>query len=133
MNPSDTNRLMAVVEDALRTAPLAPAPTTLRGGVMRRVRLLSSAPKFAFPWLEAALSLMAATLATSLSYMFLLLPPTTFLRLTQLLRVSVRLPAGRAVLFAGAAGLGMAVLCMFFAVRIFITPRRQTGRILRVR
>ncbi len=133
MNDTDINRSMEIVEDALRTLPLEPAPGLLRSRVMRRVRGLSAAPRFVFPWLEAAISLMLSTLLTSVSYLFLSLSPVTMMRLVQSVRLFLILPANRPVIFAGLSGLGILILCMFFAVRIFLPVHRAPARTLRLR
>src|SRR4030042_1124730 len=107
MNPSEFERSMVIVEDALQTLPLAPAPKTLRSGVMRRVRLLSAAPKFEFPWLEAGISLMLSTLLTGVAYLLLGLSPVTLMRLQQSLRIFFFLPANRPLIVGAVAGMGM--------------------------
>jgi hypothetical protein len=94
MTQSDFDRSMVIVEDALRTMPLTPAPAAIRSGVMVRVRALSAAPKFEFPWLEGAISLMLSTLLTGVVSLFLGLPPTTcLLCAVQILRQGRRAPA----------------------------------------
>ncbi len=123
MNPSEADRLMLNVEDALRTMPEATAPAALRARVMHRVRTLSAAPKFAFPWLEASISLMLSTLLTIMGTLILEIPPTAFVRLQQTLRYFFLIPANRPFIAAAVIGMGMAILCLFFAVRILL-PRR---------
>ncbi len=123
MNPSEADRLMLNVEDALRTMPEAPAPAALRSRVMRSVRTLSAAPKFAFPWLEASISLMLSTLLAAMGTLILEIPPTAFVRLQQTLRYFYLIPANRPFIAAAVIGAGMVVLCLYFAVRILL-PRR---------
>jgi hypothetical protein len=130
MNPSDTDRLMLTVEDALRTMPVAPAPAALQSRVMHSVRTLSAAPKFVFPWLEAAISLMLSTLLAGVSSLLLGLPPATLVRLQQTLRYFFLVPANRPVIAAAVIGMGMLIVCLFFAVRI-LRPGRRTPVILR--
>ena len=124
MNPSDAERLMLTVEDALRTMPEAPAPAALRSRVMHSVRTLSAAPKFVFPWLEAAISLMLSTLLTIMGTLILEIPPTAFVRLQQTLRYFFLVPANRPFIAAAVIGVGMVILCLFFAVRILLPGRR---------
>ena len=130
MNNSDIDRSMANVEDALRTVPLAPAPMTLRPGVMRRVRSLSTAPKFVFPWLEAAISLMLSTLLTGIATLVLGLPPVTLLRLQQAIRFFFLLPANRPLVAGTAVGMGMLVVCLVLSVRIFLLRKKGGIRIV---
>jgi hypothetical protein len=130
MNPYDSDRLMLTVEDALRTMPVAPAPAALQSRVMRSVRSLSAAPKFVFPWLEAAISLMLSTLLAGVSSLLLGLPPATLVRLQQTLRYFFIVPSNRPVIAAAVIGMGMLIVCLFFAVRI-LRPGRRTPVILR--
>jgi hypothetical protein len=124
MNPSDNDRLMIAVEDALRTMPEAPVPAALRLRVMRGVRTLTAAPKFVFPWLEAAISLMLSTLVAGAGSLLLGLSPTTLARLEQTLRYFFLVPSNRPYIAAFVIGLGMVAACLFFAVRILLPGRR---------
>jgi hypothetical protein len=124
MNPTDADRLMMTVEDALRTMPEAPAPAALRSRVMRSVRSLSAAPKFAFPWLEAAISLMLSTMMAFMGSLILELSPTTLVRLQQTLRYFFLAPSNRPFIAAAVIGIGMLVACLFFALRILRPGRR---------
>ena len=130
MNPSNADRLMMTVEDALRTMPEAPAPGALRSRVMRGVRTLTAAPKFVFPWLEAAISLMLSTLMSFAGSMLLGLPPTTLVRLQQTLRYFFLVPSNRPIIAGGVIGIGMLVVCLFFAVRI-LRPGHRAPAVLR--
>ncbi|MBN2084439.1 MAG: hypothetical protein JW748_04380 [Anaerolineales bacterium] len=131
MNPSEADRWMTAVEDALRTMPEAPAPAALRSRVMRGVRALSAPPKFVFPWLEAAISLMLSTLLTGVGALLVGLPPTELVRLQQTLRYFFLVPANRPFLAASVIGLGMLVACLFFAVRILLPGRRAPAVVRR--
>jgi len=53
----------AMIEDALRTYPLAPAPAHLFPAIMARVHALSARPRFHLTWLDYAISLFAAGMA----------------------------------------------------------------------
>ncbi|MGB7540093.1 MAG: hypothetical protein WBM17_16245 [Anaerolineales bacterium] len=130
MNPSDVDMLMLTVEDALRTMPEAPAPPALRSRVMRSVRTLSAAPKFTFPWLEAAISLMLSTMMAFMGSLLLELPPTTLVRLQQTLRYFFLVPANRPFIAAAVIGIGMLIACLFFAARI-LRPGRRVPAVLR--
>jgi hypothetical protein len=127
MNKSGLDRSTAVVEEALRTAPWAPVPDTLRSRVMRRVRSLPTAPRFAFPWLEGALSLMLSTLATGTAYLLIGIQPTTALRLQQSVRLFFLLPANRPLLIAAVPGVCMLAVCLLLTVLLF-HPRVRAGR-----
>jgi hypothetical protein len=110
------------IDEALRTYPLAPAPARLQTLVMRNVRARRQMPAFAFPWLEASLSLLATVMLTAFSYMLLSIPPET-LRLVE---------QGIRRMFSGAAsgpttaafgGLALAGVCALAAALIFASPR----------
>jgi len=126
MNPSEAGPLMIAVEDALRTMPEAPAPPALRSRVMRGVRALTAAPKFAFPWLEAAISLMLSTMLTGVGSLLLGLPPATLARLQQSLRYFFLVPANRPYIAASVIGMGMLVACLYFAARVLFPVRRAS-------
>jgi hypothetical protein len=125
MTPIENKRSMEIVEDALRTLPPAPVPGTLRSRVMFRVRLLAGAPKFAFPWLEAAFSLMMSTLLTGLTYVVLGLPPSAWMRLTHSIRHFFILPANQPIIIAALAVAGILALCVLSAARLFVIPLRM--------
>jgi hypothetical protein len=50
----------AVVDEALRTYPLTPAPLTLAPAVMARVRVMPPTQRFQLKWIDYALSFFAA-------------------------------------------------------------------------
>jgi signal transduction histidine kinase len=126
MNPADTDRMMGMVEDALGSMPAAPVPAALRSRVMRRVRALSAAPKFAFPWLEAAISLMVSTLVAGMGSLLVGLPPATLQRLIQSVRLFFLLPVHRPLIAAAAAGMGMLAVCLILSARFFL-PKNRAG------
>lgn len=55
--------LAAVIEDALRTAPLEEAPASLAPRVMASLRIAEGLPRFRLNWLDYALSLFTAGMA----------------------------------------------------------------------
>jgi hypothetical protein len=132
MNESEANRQTAIVEDALRTLPLNPVPGTLRIRVMHRVRSTPRAPRFVFPWLEGAISLMLSTLLTSMAYVMIGLHPVSMLHLEQSIRLFFLLPANRPLLAAAIPVLGMLAVCLLLTVQLF-QPRRKNVRIVAAR
>jgi|WetSurMetagenome_2_1015567.scaffolds.fasta_scaffold85588_3 hypothetical protein len=126
MKPADTDRMMEMIEDALGSLPEAPVPAGLSSRVMRSVRALSAAPKFAFPWLEAAISLMVSTLATGMGSLLLGLPPATLQRLVQAVRLFFLLPVNRPLIAAAAAGMVMLAACLILSAQIFL-PKKRSG------
>jgi hypothetical protein len=125
MNVSDFDRSMGIVEDALQSYPQASAPASLRPRIMRRVRRLAAAPRFAFPWLETAISLMVSTMVTGLLTCLVGIPPSAFWVLRQNLRLFLALPASRPILAAAAAGLAMLFLCVLVSAGLFRKTRRM--------
>lgn len=49
-----------IVDEALQTFPFEPAPQNLLSGVMKRIDVQQSAPKFSLSWLDYALSIFIA-------------------------------------------------------------------------
>jgi hypothetical protein len=133
MNPAETNRRMEFVEDALGSMPELPVPAGLRFRVMRSVRTLSAAPKFAFPWLEAALSLMVSTLMAGMGTLLLGLPLVTLQRLYQIVRLFFILPANRPLITAAAVGMGMLAVCLLLGAGIFLPKKRYGVRFVPAR
>jgi len=126
MNTFDKPR-MEVIEDALRTLPAAPAPPALQNRIMSRVRRLSAAPSFSFPWLGAAVSLMLSTFLTGVAYVALSVPPATLLRAAQALRLFFVLPVYRPFIAAAVPGFAMLAVCGLLAILLF-QPRPRIRR-----
>jgi hypothetical protein len=127
MNDSENRRPMDIVEDALRTYPLAPVPAALKTRVMTRVRPGVIVPRFAFPWLGTAISLMASTLLTAVVTLLLEIPPATAIRLEQSARIFLLQPGSRSILLAAAIWVIPAILCLGLAMRLFRSPLRRHG------
>jgi hypothetical protein len=125
MNASDFDRSMGIVEDALHSYPQASAPASLRPRVMRRVRSLSAAPRFVFPWLEAAVSLMVSTMVTGAVSCLASIPQPALWGVRQNIRLFLALPASRPILGAAAAGLAMLFLCVLLSAGLFRKTRRM--------
>jgi hypothetical protein len=125
-------RQAEVVEDALRTMPITPVPGTLRIRIMQRVRSSPRAPRFAFPWLEGALSLMLSTVATGMVYVMLGLPPVSLLRLEQSVRLFFLYPANRAFLSAAVPTMGLTAVCLLLTALLF-RPRRRSAKVIHAR
>lgn len=130
---NDRNELgLDPVDDALRTYPLAPAPARMKARVMRSVRARPQMPAFAFPWLEASLSLLATVMLTTFSYLLLAVPPETLRILGQEIR---RLFSGASggPMAATFVGLMLAGVCALAAALIFASPRlrRSVPRLVR--
>jgi hypothetical protein len=127
MNDSENHRPMDIVEDALRTYPLAPVPAALKTRVMTQVRLHAIVPRFAFPWLGTAISLMASTLLTAVAALVLGIPSSTVMRLEQSVRIFLLQPGSRSILLAAAIWVIPAILCLGLAMRLFRSPLRRHG------
>jgi len=64
-----------VVEDALRTYPLKPAPPDLLPNVMAQVRAQSHAPRFRLGWIDWAATLFVACMTTLVVVVLNSIPP----------------------------------------------------------
>jgi hypothetical protein len=133
MNPNDVDRTMGIVEDALRTMPLSPVPSALRTRVMKIIRSRGAAPKFDFPWLEAAISLMLSTLLTGMMSLLLSLPPSVLLRAQQAVQVFFLQPANRPLIAAAVVGTVMLAICFFLSARLFLRRTSAGGKLVPAR
>ena len=64
----------AAVDDAMRTYPLQPAPQGLRPAVLKRIQVRQLAPRFRPAWLDYAVSLFAAGMASMIGWLWLVIP-----------------------------------------------------------
>ncbi len=116
-----------VIEDALHTYPLSPAPPTLAPGVMARVRALAPLPRFRLSWVDGLVSLFIAGMIGLMVLLWQLLPPQLalqtrlqFMHLFQ--RVNVTVLQG--ALLGGAA---LAMLAVLIAVVVFGRARSSSA------
>ena len=75
MSPLTEPEALAVVDEALRTYPLAPAPDAFTPKVMSRIRALTPAPRFHLAWIDYAISVFAAGMAGLLVLLWQSIPP----------------------------------------------------------
>jgi hypothetical protein len=122
MNGSDDRRPVDVIEDALRTYPLAPVPASLKTRVMNGVWPASIDPRFTFPWLEAAISLTCSILLTAVLSLLLNIPPAAAVRMENITRLFLLQPASRSILLAVGTSMILTAACLMAAVRLFETP-----------
>lgn len=122
MNGSGIDHPMDLVEDALRTYPLAPVPATLKTRVMIGVRPASIVPRFAFPWLETAISLMCSTLLTVMVTLLMNISPAMAVRLENSARLFLLQPGSRSIVLAAPVSVILAGVCLALAVRLFRRP-----------
>jgi hypothetical protein len=122
MNGSLDHRSMAILEDALRTYPLEPVPASLKTRVMNRIRPQSFVPRFTFPWLETAISLMVSTLLTVVVTLLLEIPPAAAVRLQNSVRIFLLQPGSRSIIQAAPTSAILAAMCLVLAVMLFQKP-----------
>ncbi len=67
--------LEPLLEDALRSAPLAPPPPLLYAAIMKQVRQAAAPPPFRVSWLDLAISLFGAGMAGLVWLVWRWLPP----------------------------------------------------------
>jgi len=116
---------LRVVDDALRTYPLAPAPPTLVPQVRARLHMLAPAPRFRLYWLDYALSLFAAGMVALVSWVWQAITPL----MAQELRIEVLLwtqRAGPIGLAAVLSGLTLAVGALGLAA-VILTRGTHSG------
>jgi hypothetical protein len=130
MTTSDSNRKWEIVEDALRSYPLSPAPDGMKTGVLRRVRSLTPVPGFSFPWLEAAIGVMAATVITVIAYLWEGLPPAAILQGEHTIRLFFSHPMYRPILIAVVFGVCLLAVCFILTGYLFrFSSGRRSSRI----
>jgi hypothetical protein len=122
MNGSDVDRSMNIVEDALRSYPLAPAPAALKTRVMNKIRPTSIVPRFTLPWLEAAIGLMCSTLLTAVVSLLLNIPPATAVRVENFARLFFLQPVSRSIVLAMGISVILSGMCLMLAMRLFRKP-----------
>jgi hypothetical protein len=111
-----------VIDDALQTYPLRPAPAALKTRVMRDVHSRPQLPVFAFPWLEASLSLLAAAMLTTAFYLAASVSPVELRLFAQdIRRLITGIPSTS--LAAALGGLTLTVLCSACAAVLFASQR----------
>jgi hypothetical protein len=108
-----------IIEDALSTHPLSPAPPTLAPAVMARVRTLAPLPRFRLSWVDGLVSFFIAGMTGLTVLLWQLLPPQlalqTRLQFMYLLQ-RVNLTVLQGALLGGAA---LAMLAVLVAVIVF--------------
>ncbi len=122
MNDMEGRRVFDPVEDALRTYPLSPVPNSLRTRVMGRIQPATIAPRFTFPWLEAAISIVCTTLLTALVSLVLAVPPAAAMRWENTARIFLLQPGSRSIVLAGASSLALSCACLILALNLFRKP-----------
>jgi hypothetical protein len=116
------------VDDALRTYPLKPVPTTLAPRVAIRLRALAPAPRFRLMWTDYALSLFAAGMLGLALLGWQVLTPQLLLKLqwqTLMIVQQVGIIGGVAMV----GGLALAVGACGLAALILAQPIQQTRRL----
>jgi hypothetical protein len=118
----------AVVDDALRTAPLAPTPTWLMANVMARVYMM---PRFRLEWLDYALTLFATGMFGSLLWLWRMVSPqltpeafSSFFAESQLTSAALLV-----VVTLGATGLALGMML----IAVFVLTRDSNTRRVGVR
>ena len=115
-----------VIEDALHTYPLWPAPPTLAPAVMARVRALAPLPRFRLSWVDGLVSFFIAGMTGLAFLIWQLLPPQlalqTRLQFMYLLQ-RVNLTVLQGALLGGAA---LAMLAVLTAVVVFGRARSSS-------
>ena len=122
MNGIDSRHVYDPVEDALRTYPLSPVPDSLKTRVMGKIRPAVIAPRFNFPWLEAAISMVCTTLLTALVSLLLAVPPAVAMQWENAARIFLLHPGSRAIVLAAASSVALSCVCLVLTLNLFRKP-----------
>jgi len=98
---------------------------------MNRIRPQSFVPRFTFPWLETAISLMISTLLTVVVTLLLEIPPAAAVRLQNSVRIFLLQPGSRSIVQATPMSAILAAMCLVLALMLFqkpFTPRVSSHR-----
>ena len=116
-----------LIEDALRTYPLAEPPAHFSQGVMQRIgpraKSAPPMPRFRLTWMDCALGFFLALLTAVVLFTWACLPPMVLLQLEfqwQVLQVSRFLPALGLWLLAAA---GLLFVAFLFSLNLLFQPR----------
>lgn len=118
-NPPERDRVaLASVDDALRTYPLAEAPTGLKPRVLARIRRLAPQPRpvFQIRWLDYALSLFAAGMAALFFLTLRLVPASSLYPLWMRLQLEALLISRQVNLYWVVPALGLSALLLLAAL-----------------
>jgi len=88
--PDHEQTARTIIDDALRTYPLRPAPANLAPRVMARLRALPAPPRFRLGWLDYALCLVATLMAAVVLAFWMLVPPEALKRTLERLIVFIQ-------------------------------------------
>lgn len=128
-------RAYAIIDEALRTYPMQPAPADLMGTVMARLEVRRPARRFRLAWIDYAVSLFAAGMAglAWLLWPLLPLPPdwparVQFRMLVWQQHLRYGGPLYETILLAGAGLLTLAGLAAWLKLANgFVREWRQAG------
>lgn len=112
-NPADT-----LIDEALRTYPLALPPINLKARIMRDVYRMQPAPKFRLTWMDYALGFFM-TVLTGVAMLVLPLIPVRFWLELRYSWILLQTPSMQPLLFtlvAVAAGIGMMLMVALLQV-----------------
>lgn len=113
-----------VIEDALRTWPIAQAPRGFSRRVLQQVETTQQTVlKFRFTWLDCALGLFAASIPFFVLFIWDLLPSPFILRLTYLLFLLVNSPQSKSILIFSLLGIIGVIMLIALATFLFTYPK----------
>ena len=112
-----------LIEDALRTYPLAEPPAGFSARVVREVRASQAPPRFRLTWMDYALGLLLTILPASLLLVWSWLPRQFFLRLQFEWLLFQQPRVEGVVLISLAVAAGLLLLGMLAVARFIFEPR----------
>jgi hypothetical protein len=123
MNESTMDEI-DVIEDALRTWPIAQAPRGFSSRVLQQIETTQQTVlKFRFTWLDYALGLFAASLPFLVLFIWDLLPSSFIMLLTYRLFLLVNSPQSESILIFFLLGITGGIILIAFATFLFTYPK----------
>lgn len=108
-----------IIDEALRTYPLATTPPALLPTVMARIQRLEARPRFRLAWIDYAISLFVAGMIALLVFLWLYLAPQLGLQPQHGITSLLRQPDLLLIWFSLAAGVVLTIIAILTTLMIF--------------
>jgi hypothetical protein len=130
MNELTEREALAVVDDALRTYPLAPTPPTLAAAALSRIHALRPGPRprFRLAWIDYAISLFAAGMAGLTVTLWQFIPLQMIGRARLRILLWQALPGGEVFIASLVGGAILAITALAIAAAVFARRPLQAPR-----
>lgn len=119
-NQDDINHITdSIIDDALKTYPLAEPPDTLLPAIMTRTETLSSAPRFRLSWFDYAISLFGAGMVGLVFLLWQQFSLPTFVWFQAQILIGIQHPGLYFLWIALSGGAALTIMAVFVALGIF--------------